>query len=240
MATETKIARVAFMDRGVYSGVTEYNKWDFVTTEDSTYLYIGESSAIGKPVTDTAYWKCIADGKQATEAADLANEVATHPAIIQNGTWHYWDTTLQTYVDSEIAATAYELYLQTTTDDPPKSESEYALYPITQGDYAKGIGEGLEAAIEATEEVAANSLVDLRKELDALKEIVNNVVKTYAQIETLSVDTLQINGAPLFLFGTTAPAVVPDFKGQIFIKTTAAEAVWIAIGDSTIGNWKEV
>ena len=77
MATETKIARVAFMDKGAYSAETEYSKWDFVTTEDSTYLYIGETSATGKPVTDTAYWKCIADGKQATVAAGLANNAAT-------------------------------------------------------------------------------------------------------------------------------------------------------------------
>ena len=160
---EFNLGQVAFFDKGLFSLSETYTKWDFVTTADSTYLYIGESPAIGKPVTDAAYWKCIADGKQATEAADLANEVATHPPTITNGTWHYWDITLQTYVDSEIAATAYELYLQTTTDDPPKSESEYALYPITQGDYAKGIGEGLEAAV-ALKENKANKVTSLSSE----------------------------------------------------------------------------
>lgn len=94
--------------------------------------------------------------------------------------------------------------------------------------------------LESTEEVTAVSLVDLRKEVDVLKTLINDAVRTYAQIETLSVKTLQLNGAPLFVFGTAAPAVVPDFVGQIYIKTTATTAVWIATGDSATGNWKEV
>ena len=94
--------------------------------------------------------------------------------------------------------------------------------------------------IHNTEEVTAVSLVNLRKEVDALKTLINDAVRTYAQIETLSVRTLHLNGAPLFIFGTAAPAVVPDFVGQIFIKTTATTAVWIATGDSATENWKEV
>ena len=87
MATETKIARVAFMDKGAYSADTEYSKWDFVTTADSTYLYIGETPATGKPVTDTAYWKCIADGKQATVAAELANTARTELTTAVTPSW---------------------------------------------------------------------------------------------------------------------------------------------------------
>jgi hypothetical protein len=74
------LGRVAFVDKGAYSSTTTYNKWDFVTTSDSTYLYINDTPTAGKSVTDTSYWKCLADGKPATTAASNANTVATNVA----------------------------------------------------------------------------------------------------------------------------------------------------------------
>jgi len=76
---ECNLGRVAFFDRGVFSLTETYNKWDFVVTSDSTYLFIGETPQIGNPVTDTLFWKCIANGKPATLAAAAA-EVATQAA----------------------------------------------------------------------------------------------------------------------------------------------------------------
>jgi hypothetical protein len=70
------IGRVAFADKGVYNAETVYTKWDFVTTADSTYLYINETPAAGQSVTDVAHFKCIANGKQATVAAGIAIEAA--------------------------------------------------------------------------------------------------------------------------------------------------------------------
>lgn len=76
---EYNLGRVAFFDRGVFSPTETYNRWDFVITSDSTYLFIGETPQIGKPVTDTQFWKFIANGKPATLAAAAA-EVATQAA----------------------------------------------------------------------------------------------------------------------------------------------------------------
>ena len=76
---EYNLGRVAFYDKGAYSEEESYEKWDFTTTDDSTYLYINDLPSIGKAVTNTDYWKCIADGKPATlaaAAADLAAENA--------------------------------------------------------------------------------------------------------------------------------------------------------------------
>jgi len=72
---EINLGRVAFLDRGVYSPTESYNKWDFVTTVDSCYLYINTEPSIGEPITNTAYWKCIADGKPSTLAAAAAAAV---------------------------------------------------------------------------------------------------------------------------------------------------------------------
>ena len=51
---EYNLGRVAFLDRGVYSALASYNKWDFVTTVDSCYLYINVEPSIGVAITDTA------------------------------------------------------------------------------------------------------------------------------------------------------------------------------------------
>ena len=147
MATETKIARVAFMDRGVYSAATEYNKWDFVTTVDSTYLYIGETPAAGKPVTDTAYWKCIADGKQATVAAGLANNAATTAnTAAQNA------DNARLAIQDDLALKADQADLEDTTEKPT----------------AQSLSE-LNARITALEAILSNKIkdrVDVTKEFN--------------------------------------------------------------------------
>lgn len=73
--TEYNLGRVAFLDQGVYSALASYNKWDFVTTIDSCYLYVNAAPSIGEPITNTDYWKCIADGKPSTLAAAAAAEI---------------------------------------------------------------------------------------------------------------------------------------------------------------------
>jgi hypothetical protein len=76
--TNYNLGRVAFVDKGTYSSTVTYNKWDFVTTSDSTYLYINDNPQAGTSVTDTNYWKCLADGKPATTAVSNANAAATN------------------------------------------------------------------------------------------------------------------------------------------------------------------
>lgn len=77
MAEGNKIlGKVAFVDKGVYNAATRYDFFNFVTTEDSCYLSLKDSNT-GHPVTDTAWWKCIANGKPATEAAKKALAEAT-------------------------------------------------------------------------------------------------------------------------------------------------------------------
>lgn len=76
MAEGNKIlGKVAFADKGVYNAATRYDFFNFVTTEDSCYLSLKDGN-VGHPVTDTAWWKCIANGKPSTEAAKKALEKA--------------------------------------------------------------------------------------------------------------------------------------------------------------------
>ena len=68
---DLRLGKVAFVDKGVYSATTTYNTFDFVVTEDSCYLCVKDSNK-GHDLTDTAWWKCLANGKPATEASKRA------------------------------------------------------------------------------------------------------------------------------------------------------------------------
>ena len=96
--------------------------------------------------------------------------------------------------------------------------------------------------IENTEEVTAESLVQLKNRIDALQKIIQDMILGTVQIDTLSVvKTLNLFGSSnLILTGTAAPAVVPDFVGQFFIKTSATTACYQATGITAVGDWKQI
>lgn len=75
MANKIPLGKVAFTDKGTYNSGTTYTRFDFVDTEDSCYLSLKDNNK-GHAVTDTAWWKCLARGTKATEAAKIANEAA--------------------------------------------------------------------------------------------------------------------------------------------------------------------
>lgn len=64
------------IDTGEYSSTKTYSKLDLVHTADSSYVSKVNDN-IGHDVTDTNYWQCYADGKQATKAAASATVAAT-------------------------------------------------------------------------------------------------------------------------------------------------------------------
>lgn len=148
--------------------------------------------------------------------------------------------------------------------------NEKALYADEQGDFAKSVGDSyastLASKIDKTsikqtlgtsetdvvsqkfvtettqdnEETTAQSLVELRKELMSLKALFSDILLTYAKITTLDVTTYRKDGAPLFIISDIIPTVVPDFVGQFYIKNTATVGAWMATGNSSVSNWKEI
>lgn len=69
--TKIPLGKIAFTDKGNYSNTTTYERFDFTVTEDSCYLSLKDENT-GHPVTDTLWWRCLANGKKATEAAAKA------------------------------------------------------------------------------------------------------------------------------------------------------------------------
>lgn len=73
--TRIPLGKVAFTDAGSYNSEVTYKRLDFVDTEDSSYLSLQDNNK-GHAVTETAWWKCLARGTKATEAAKKANDAA--------------------------------------------------------------------------------------------------------------------------------------------------------------------
>lgn len=76
---DLRLGKVAFVDKGAYSATATYNTFEFIITEDSCYLSVKNGNK-GHALTDTLYWRCIARGTQATEAAVKALD-ATNKAL---------------------------------------------------------------------------------------------------------------------------------------------------------------
>ena len=72
---KTNLGRVMPVDKGAYDATVTYSKLDMVHSSDSTYVSKVDNN-VGHAVTDTDYWTCYADGKQATTAASNANTKA--------------------------------------------------------------------------------------------------------------------------------------------------------------------
>ncbi len=66
--TKIPLGKVAFTDAGSYNAGKTYKRFDFVDTEDSSYLSLQDNNK-GHAITETAWWKCLARGTKATEAA---------------------------------------------------------------------------------------------------------------------------------------------------------------------------
>lgn len=75
--TKIPLGKVAFTDAGSYNAEKTYKRFDFIDTEDSSYLSLQNNNK-GHAVTETAWWKCLARGTKATEAAKKASEAATN------------------------------------------------------------------------------------------------------------------------------------------------------------------
>lgn len=74
--TKIPLGKVAFTDKGNYSNTANYARLDFIITDDSCYLSLKDENT-GHALTETTWWRCIAKGSQATEAAKKALLEAT-------------------------------------------------------------------------------------------------------------------------------------------------------------------
>ena len=88
------------------------------------------------------------------------------------------------------------------------------------------------------EDVIAEHLAYLLEEIKGLASVVDNLGD--ARARSLSLDTmLQICGSKLILSGSGAPAIAPDFVGQIY-EDISNKLHYVALGNASASDWVPV
>lgn len=92
------LGRVAYVEKGAYDSLKEYQSKDVVAYNSGSYVYIGDTPATGKLPTDTDYWQVLLDPtamneniaemdgvkQEALAAAATASEKAQEASIAAN------------------------------------------------------------------------------------------------------------------------------------------------------------
>ena len=68
---KTNLGKVGLTPKKAYSADTTYERLDFVTAGDSSYVSLQDNN-LGHPVTDGAWWQVLASGAASTDAATAA------------------------------------------------------------------------------------------------------------------------------------------------------------------------
>ena len=72
---KTNLGKVGLTPKKAYSASITYERLDFVTTGDSSYVSLQDNN-LGHPVTDGAWWQVLASGAASTEPATAALDAA--------------------------------------------------------------------------------------------------------------------------------------------------------------------
>ena len=104
---------------------------------------------------------------------------------------------------------------------------------------ANDAAEAVAPSVINNEEVQAEVYNLLNARIAALEAIIAAGVYNYIQADTLiGVQSLKYKGAEMILTGTAAPAIAPDFVGQIFVNTTGG-VTYMAKGIASAADWKQ-
>lgn len=220
MALQTiQLGKILITHKGAWSVAVDYESLDVVSYQGSSYLAILDPPA-GTALTNSTYWRALS--KSAYEYAVEAGYL---------GTEEEFGILIDSIGDRELSSNK----VTTLT-----SESTDVQYPSAKSTYT-ALGLKVDkTSLENTEETTAQSLVELKERIDAIDALLKEGLYNNILIKTLSVESLQLNGASLILTGAGAPSVVPDFVGQFYIKTDATTACYQATGIAGVGDWKQI
>ena len=171
--------------------------------------------------------------------------------LVDTYTITYTDGTTKDY-NVTNGKSAYQSYLETTTDDPVKSEAVWAALMGAKEDLSnkKTIGnpaseteypnwKGMSDVIIPAEFTIAAALNLLNAKIAALEKIISDGVLGNVQVENITtVGNIFYKGSLMILTGTAAPSITPDFIGQTFIDTAAGKT-YAAKGITNSGDWKQ-
>lgn len=89
------------------------------------------------------------------------------------------------------------------------------------------------------EETIAEALLAIFTKMQALEEFIKNSIFENLQADNITaVKSIKYKGAALYLSGTGAPSITPDFVGQKYINTTT-KVSYDAVGTDSAADWKQ-
>lgn len=128
--------------------------------------------------------------------------------------------------------------LQLPATEAAETARNAAEATVLVGTTVSAAEEGRQAKYEGLELVAANALLEDAGKIQALIEFIINSVYEKITVGLLNVTDLRIQGARMFLSGTTAPGTPPEFIGQVYINTVGKIA-YTATGVASVADWKQ-
>lgn len=150
----------------------------------------------------------------------------------------------QIQADLEAAVESDRILAQTAAGTATIKAGEASGFATTASTKATEASNSASAAAAAyvllpnAERALADIIAHLLGRIETLEQELSESKYNVMQVNELSVvDNLKIKGADLFLFGTAAPAVTPDFVGQFFIDTTAG-VTYQSKGITNAADWK--
>lgn len=150
----------------------------------------------------------------------------------------------QIQADLEAAVESDRILAQTAAGTATTKAGEASGFATTASTKATEASNSASAAASAyallpnAERALADIIANLLGRIETLEQELSESKYNAMQVNELSVvDNLKIKGADLFLLGTAAPAVAPDFIGQFFIDTTAG-VTYQAKGITNAADWK--
>lgn len=229
------LGKVAFTDKGAYSNTATYGRFDFTVTEDSCYLSLNDGNT-GHPVTDAAWWRCIAKGSQATAAATKALE-ATNKALeaVKNAEVAVVQATQQAANASSAAGSA-NAAVETVTSLIADTETELA----TLRGLLSEVRTATKTAQDAYDLVSKISGVDVFAGIPAtlvVEETINAVVGS-SPIITKELFPTTANQSVIFQLSAGKGSVTPD--GVVSSPTEAGNVVINVVSTISSALWKQV
>lgn len=229
------LGQVAFVDGGTYDSTVSYKKFYFVTDEDSCYLSRKDGNK-GNALTDTNWWKCLANGKQATQAAihamNAVNSCNEAIANAERATVSANSATVNANSAANAADTAAESTNSVLLQVNASLETINSLLPELRN--------AVQTAINAYDLISEVEGVNVYAHIPATivaESVVEAVIGSTPKIFT-ELFPRTANQSVIYQAVSGGGSVNPD--GVITSPTTAGEMVIYVVSTQNSNVWKEI
>lgn len=229
------LGQVAFVDKGVYSGEATYRRFNFVVTEDSCYLSLKDQNT-GHPVTDAAWWRCLAKGSQATEAARKALEAVNNcTEVIQRA-----ETITARAERAEVNANAAANSANAVAESGKTTMLQVTDNLNTLKEILPEVRSAVQTALDAYNLIAQVDGVNVFASLPAtmVVEAVTEAVMGAAPVIKTKLFPETANQSVIFQVAKGGGRITPD--GVISSPDTPGEMVVYAISTQKSNLWEEI